>query len=58
MQVAEHTGHQVPHADEYAEMLDNVIDCVVCHACHGLDDVPAFFAKVFSYVGREGLPVL
>jgi hypothetical protein len=50
LQVAEHTAHGVPGPDEYAELLDNVIDCVVCHACHDLPDVPKFFAAVFGYM--------
>jgi hypothetical protein len=38
--VAAATGHPVP-ADpgRFPTLLDNVIDCTVCHACHQLGDV-------------------
>ena len=43
LQVAKAAHHDMPAADQYAELLDNVEDCIVCHACHGLNDVPTPF---------------
>lgn len=42
-EVAAATGKAKPNLGDAATLLDNVEDCVVVHACHGLDDVPKDF---------------
>jgi len=43
LEVSKETGHDVPENERAAELLDNVMDCVVVHACTGLDDTPLAF---------------
>jgi hypothetical protein len=40
--VAAGTAHHAPPRASAAAMLDNVEDCAVSHACHGLADSPPF----------------
>ena len=44
--VAQHAGQDPPALESTDDMLDNIEDCIVVHACHGLDDIPAPFLQV------------
>ena len=43
LEVAQASGHPPPERADSATMLDNIEDCIVSHACHGLGDTPSAF---------------
>ncbi len=43
--VAQHAGQDPPALESTDDMLDNIEDCIVVHACHGLGDIPAPFLQ-------------
>lgn len=43
LEVARVSGQPPPERADSPTMLDNIEDCIVSHACHGLDDTPSEF---------------
>jgi len=39
------TGHSFPPTNSWADLLDNIEDCVISHECHSLPDVPSPFVE-------------